>query len=93
MGAYESMGRMLALAPPPSVVVFTMHDEPGMVQRFLRRRRLLRQERRDGQARAGREGPQVHARAGRDARRNRARRIRAGGRHRGGGKMPLDARP
>jgi DNA-binding NarL/FixJ family response regulator len=37
MGADESMGRMLGLAPPPRVVVFTMHDEPGMVRRFLGR--------------------------------------------------------
>lgn len=37
MGADESMRRMLALSPPPSVVIFTMHDEPGMVGRFLRR--------------------------------------------------------
>jgi DNA-binding NarL/FixJ family response regulator len=37
MGADESMGRMLGLSPPPGVVVFTMHDEPGMVRRFLRR--------------------------------------------------------
>jgi len=35
MGAYESVGRMLTLPSPPSVVVFTMHDEPGMVGRFL----------------------------------------------------------
>ena len=37
MGADEAMGRMLELCPPPGVVVFTMHDEPGMVRRFLRR--------------------------------------------------------
>ncbi len=37
MGADESMGRMLGLSPPPRVVVFTMHDEPGMVGRFLGR--------------------------------------------------------
>jgi len=37
MGADESMGRMLGLSPPPRVVVFTMHDEPGMVGRFLSR--------------------------------------------------------
>ena len=37
MGADESMGRMLGLSPPPRVVVFTMHDEPGMVRRFLSR--------------------------------------------------------
>ena len=37
MGADESMGRMLGLSPPPGVVVFTMHDEPGMVRRFLSR--------------------------------------------------------
>ena len=35
MGADESMRRMLGLSPPPRVVVFTMHDEPGMVRRFL----------------------------------------------------------
>jgi DNA-binding NarL/FixJ family response regulator len=34
MGADESMGRILDLSPPPRVVVFTMHDEPGMVGRF-----------------------------------------------------------
>ena len=37
MGADGSMGRMLSLPSPPSVVVFTMHDEPGMVGRFLAR--------------------------------------------------------
>ena len=37
MGADESMGRMLGLSPPPRVVVFTVHDEPGMVRRFLGR--------------------------------------------------------
>jgi two-component system response regulator DegU len=37
MGADESMGRMLGLSPRPAVVVFTMHDEPGMVRRFLSR--------------------------------------------------------
>jgi DNA-binding NarL/FixJ family response regulator len=37
IGADESMRRMLSLSPPPSIVVFTMHDEPGMVRRFLRR--------------------------------------------------------
>ena len=37
VGADESMRRMLSLSPPPSVVVFTMHDEPGMVRRFLGR--------------------------------------------------------
>jgi DNA-binding NarL/FixJ family response regulator len=37
MGADEAMGRMLGLSPPPRVVVFTMHDEPGMVRRFLGR--------------------------------------------------------
>jgi len=37
MGADESMRRMLALPSPPKVVVFTMHDEPGMVRRFLSR--------------------------------------------------------
>ena len=36
MGADGSMRRMLSLSPaPPSVVVFSMHDEPGMVRRFL----------------------------------------------------------
>jgi DNA-binding NarL/FixJ family response regulator len=37
MGADESMGHILDLSPPPRVVVFTMHDEPGMVGRFLRK--------------------------------------------------------
>jgi DNA-binding NarL/FixJ family response regulator len=37
MGADESMRRMLSLSPPPSLVIFTMHDEPGMVRRILRR--------------------------------------------------------
>ncbi len=37
MGADESMGRMLGLSPPPGVVVFIMHDEPGMVRHFLSR--------------------------------------------------------
>jgi DNA-binding NarL/FixJ family response regulator len=37
MGADESMSRMLGLSSPPRVVVFTMHDEPGMVRRFLSR--------------------------------------------------------
>jgi DNA-binding NarL/FixJ family response regulator len=37
MGADESMGRMLEVSPPPRVVVFSMHDEPGMVRRFLSR--------------------------------------------------------
>jgi two-component system invasion response regulator UvrY len=36
-GADESVGRMLGLPSPPSIVVFTMHDEPGMVGRFLSR--------------------------------------------------------
>ena len=36
-GADDSMGRMLALSPPPGVVVLTMHDEPGVVRRFLKR--------------------------------------------------------
>lgn len=36
MGADESIRRMLSLSSPPSVVVFTMHDEPGMVGRLLR---------------------------------------------------------
>jgi DNA-binding NarL/FixJ family response regulator len=35
LGAYESVARMLTLPSPPRVVVFTMHDEPGMVGRFL----------------------------------------------------------
>ena len=35
MGADESMRRMLEVSPPPKVVVFSMHDEPGMVRRFL----------------------------------------------------------
>jgi DNA-binding NarL/FixJ family response regulator len=34
MGAYESVACMLTLPSPPRVVVFTMHDEPGMVGRF-----------------------------------------------------------
>ena len=34
-GAYESVARMLTLPSPPRVVVFSMHDEPGMVGRFL----------------------------------------------------------
>ena len=37
MGADDAMGRMLELSPQPRVVVFTMHDEPGMVRRFLGR--------------------------------------------------------
>ena len=37
MGADEAMGRILGLSPPPRVVVFTMHDEPGMVRRLLSR--------------------------------------------------------
>ncbi len=37
MGADESMRRMLGLSTPPRVVIFTMHDEPGMVRRFLSR--------------------------------------------------------
>lgn len=37
MGADESMRRMLEVSPPPRVVVFSMHDEPGMVRRFLSR--------------------------------------------------------
>ena len=37
MGADESMGRMLELPSPPGVVILTMHDEPGMVGRFLSR--------------------------------------------------------
>lgn len=35
MGAYESVAHMLTLPSPPRVVVLTMHDEPGMVGRFL----------------------------------------------------------
>jgi len=35
MGAYESVARMLTLPSPPRVVVLTMHDEPGMIGRFL----------------------------------------------------------
>jgi PAS domain-containing protein len=35
MGGDEAMGRILGLSPPPGVVVYTMHDEPGMVRRFL----------------------------------------------------------
>jgi two-component system invasion response regulator UvrY len=35
MGAFESVARMLMLPSSPRVVVFTMHDEPGMVRRFL----------------------------------------------------------
>jgi DNA-binding NarL/FixJ family response regulator len=31
------MRRMLSLPSPPRIVVFTMHDEPGMVSRFLSR--------------------------------------------------------
>jgi DNA-binding NarL/FixJ family response regulator len=34
-GADGAMGRMLSLPSPPEVVVFTMHDEPGVVKRFL----------------------------------------------------------
>jgi len=37
MGADEALGRMLSLPAPPSVLVLTMHDEPGMVRRFLSR--------------------------------------------------------
>jgi DNA-binding NarL/FixJ family response regulator len=50
IGADESMRWMLDLSSPPSVVVFTMHDEPGMMRRFLARGggSLLPQERRDG---------------------------------------------
>jgi len=36
MGADEAMRRMHALSPHPRVVVLTMHNEPGMVRRFLR---------------------------------------------------------
>jgi DNA-binding NarL/FixJ family response regulator len=35
MGAYESVAHVLTLPSPPRVVVLTMHDEPGMVGRFL----------------------------------------------------------
>jgi DNA-binding NarL/FixJ family response regulator len=35
MGAYEAVGRMLTLPSPPRVVVLSMHDEPGMVGRFM----------------------------------------------------------
>jgi len=35
MGAYESVERMLTLPSRPRVVVFSMHDEPEMVGRFL----------------------------------------------------------
>jgi DNA-binding NarL/FixJ family response regulator len=31
------MRHMLSMSPPPRLVVFTMHDEPGMVRRFLAR--------------------------------------------------------
>jgi DNA-binding NarL/FixJ family response regulator len=37
LGADESMRRMLSIPAPPQVVVLTMHDEPGMVRRFLER--------------------------------------------------------
>ena len=37
VGADESMRRMLGLPSAPRVVVLTMHDEPGMVRRFLSR--------------------------------------------------------
>ena len=37
VGADESLRRMLELPSPPSVVVLTMHDEPGMVRRFLKK--------------------------------------------------------
>ena len=37
MGADESVGRMLALSPPPKVVIFSMHDEPGLVRRLFSR--------------------------------------------------------
>jgi DNA-binding NarL/FixJ family response regulator len=36
-GADEAMRRMLSLPSLPKVVVYTMHDEPGVVGRFLRR--------------------------------------------------------
>lgn len=36
-GADDSMGHRLALSPPPRVVVLTMHDETGVVRRFLGR--------------------------------------------------------
>ena len=37
IGADEVIRNMLGLSPPPKVVILTMHDEPGMVRRFLRR--------------------------------------------------------
>jgi CheY-like chemotaxis protein len=37
VGADESLRRMLSLPSPPRVVVLTMHDEPGMIRRFLSR--------------------------------------------------------
>jgi CheY-like chemotaxis protein len=37
VGADGSLRRMLSLPSPPSVVVLTMHDEPGMIRRFLSR--------------------------------------------------------
>lgn len=37
MGADESLRRIIGLSPHPKVVILTMHDEPGMVRRFLRR--------------------------------------------------------
>ncbi|HEX5699866.1 MAG TPA: response regulator transcription factor [Rubrobacter sp.] len=37
MGADESISRMLAFPSPPRVVIFTMHDEPGMMQHFRER--------------------------------------------------------
>lgn len=37
IGADESMERLLGVSPRPKVVIFTMHDEPGMVGRFLGR--------------------------------------------------------
>jgi DNA-binding NarL/FixJ family response regulator len=37
MGADEAIRRMLALPSPPGVVIFSMHDEPGMMQHFRER--------------------------------------------------------
>ena len=35
MGAYEAVACMLTLPSAPGVVILSMHDEPGMVERFL----------------------------------------------------------
>jgi two-component system, NarL family, response regulator NreC len=35
IGAYESVAQMLTLPSPPRVVILSMHDEPGMVGRFM----------------------------------------------------------